>query len=196
MDVNEAGARYTASYDGRMYYFCSAGCKEEFERNPGKFAAAQDTTSYGNAVRSTAENVKQKAQEKTEEVRSKVQQQAKEMAFRRKGQASEGLTVVAQALRDTAHQLQEKDQAAIARYADNAAQSLDRFSHYLSEKDMDQLMADAENLVKRRPALFMGGALAAGFLIARFFKSAPSAVGSARSGRRPFPAESEGEAAG
>ncbi|MDF1556409.1 MAG: YHS domain-containing protein [Deferrisomatales bacterium] len=28
----------TAEYGGKVYYFCCAGCKAEFERNPGRYA--------------------------------------------------------------------------------------------------------------------------------------------------------------
>ncbi|MBP7148889.1 MAG: efflux RND transporter periplasmic adaptor subunit [Acidobacteria bacterium] len=35
-----AAAGLDASYGGRTYYFCSGGCKEEFERDPAKYALA------------------------------------------------------------------------------------------------------------------------------------------------------------
>ena len=28
-------------YNGKTYYFCCAGCKPEFEKNPAKYASAQ-----------------------------------------------------------------------------------------------------------------------------------------------------------
>lgn len=39
MDVNEEAASGKVEYEGRTYYFCSAGCKEEFEKAPEKYAA-------------------------------------------------------------------------------------------------------------------------------------------------------------
>lgn len=31
MDVDEATAEHKVEYKGKTYYFCAAGCKEEFE---------------------------------------------------------------------------------------------------------------------------------------------------------------------
>jgi xanthine dehydrogenase accessory factor len=40
MTVDVAGARYRATHEGRTYYFCSAGCLEQFERSPATFLPA------------------------------------------------------------------------------------------------------------------------------------------------------------
>ena len=37
MAVDETKAAATASYEGRTYHFCSAGCKSKFEKEPGKY---------------------------------------------------------------------------------------------------------------------------------------------------------------
>jgi xanthine dehydrogenase accessory factor len=37
MMVEVATARYTAQHDGQVYYFCSAGCKRSFEKEPEKY---------------------------------------------------------------------------------------------------------------------------------------------------------------
>ena len=41
MTVDEKKAAATASYQGQMYYFCSAGCKATFEKAPAKYAGAR-----------------------------------------------------------------------------------------------------------------------------------------------------------
>ena len=38
MTVRVAGARYVATHEGRTFYFCSAGCKAQFEADPAAFA--------------------------------------------------------------------------------------------------------------------------------------------------------------
>ncbi|HKW04584.1 MAG TPA: YHS domain-containing protein [Nitrososphaerales archaeon] len=38
MKVEESKAKLTSDYQGKKYYFCSAGCKATFERDPKKFA--------------------------------------------------------------------------------------------------------------------------------------------------------------
>jgi YHS domain-containing protein len=37
MKVNEEKAIFKSEYKGKTYYFCSAQCKNEFERNPKKY---------------------------------------------------------------------------------------------------------------------------------------------------------------
>jgi len=37
MNVQESQAKYTSSQNDKKYYFCSAACKSEFERNPTKY---------------------------------------------------------------------------------------------------------------------------------------------------------------
>jgi hypothetical protein len=68
-------------------------------------------------------------------------------------------------------QLQEKDQPALAQYANQAADQIERFSHYLQERDVDQLLGEAQRFARRQPTLFLGGAFALGLLAARFLKS-------------------------
>ena len=37
MTVEIAGANYVASHQGRMFYFCSAGCQRDFQKEPEKY---------------------------------------------------------------------------------------------------------------------------------------------------------------
>ena len=39
MSVGEQKAAATASYQGKTYYFCAAGCKATFEKAPQQYAA-------------------------------------------------------------------------------------------------------------------------------------------------------------
>lgn len=38
MQVDPKSAAATASHQGKTYYFCAAGCKAKFEKNPGQYA--------------------------------------------------------------------------------------------------------------------------------------------------------------
>jgi xanthine dehydrogenase accessory factor len=42
MTVEIATARYTSEHAGQTYYFCAAGCKRSFDRDPAKYLAPQD----------------------------------------------------------------------------------------------------------------------------------------------------------
>jgi Cu+-exporting ATPase len=40
MTVQIASARHRSVYEGRTYYFCSAGCLQKFEENPAEHAVS------------------------------------------------------------------------------------------------------------------------------------------------------------
>jgi xanthine dehydrogenase accessory factor len=42
MTVEIATARYTSEYAGQTYYFCAAGCKRSFDREPSKYLVTSD----------------------------------------------------------------------------------------------------------------------------------------------------------
>ena len=47
MSVDPAHAEYRSSRNGETYYFCSAGCKETFDKDPGKYLAEPKMGSHG-----------------------------------------------------------------------------------------------------------------------------------------------------
>ena len=46
MSVATAMAEYRSSNNGRAYYFCSSKCKETFDKDPEKYAAAGNKGSH------------------------------------------------------------------------------------------------------------------------------------------------------
>ena len=38
MTVDERTSKYTATYGGKTWYFCSPGCKATFEKAPARYA--------------------------------------------------------------------------------------------------------------------------------------------------------------
>jgi Cu+-exporting ATPase len=43
MDVDPQQAAGTSEHQGRTYYFCSAGCKRQFDKDPEQFVGQQAT---------------------------------------------------------------------------------------------------------------------------------------------------------
>jgi YHS domain-containing protein len=39
MEVDEATAKWTTTYQGTTYYFCAPGCKRAFEKDPEKYVS-------------------------------------------------------------------------------------------------------------------------------------------------------------
>jgi P-type Cu+ transporter len=38
MDVDEGSAKFSSTHEGRTFYFCSAGCKATFDKDPHRYA--------------------------------------------------------------------------------------------------------------------------------------------------------------
>ena len=43
MSVDENKAAATSVYKGKTYYFCAKGCKENFDKEPGKYVKESAT---------------------------------------------------------------------------------------------------------------------------------------------------------
>jgi Cu+-exporting ATPase len=43
MTVDIATAEHKSEYKGRIYYFCSAGCKRSFDREPEKYVRSESS---------------------------------------------------------------------------------------------------------------------------------------------------------
>jgi hypothetical protein len=78
---------------------------------------------------------------------------------------------VAQALHRAADELNQQNQGVVARYTDTAADRIERFADSLRHRDVDDLVADVEGFARRQPELFIGGAVALGFLFSRFLRA-------------------------
>lgn len=76
---------------------------------------------------------------------------------------------------ETAAQELEQQSPQVARYARDAAQGLHSLAHNIEGRTLNDLMRSATALARSKPTLFIIGAVAAGFAIARLMRSsAPS----------------------
>lgn len=104
-------------------------------------------------------------------IMNRVREQASSQLNTQKNKATDGLGSVAHAVRETTQRLRNDNHETVARYAEQAAEQIERFSQGLKNKDVGELMNDAQRLARRQPALFVGGAFTLGLLGARFLKS-------------------------
>ncbi|VWX52084.1 hypothetical protein [Novosphingobium sp. 9U] len=87
-----------------------------------------------------------------------------------KAQASGALASLSQLITDNAGVLDEKVGAKYGDYARGAAKSVQDVATRLDEKSLDELGEDAVEFVRQSPALALGMAAAAGYLLGRVFK--------------------------
>jgi hypothetical protein len=101
----------------------------------------------------------------------KVKQGATAQLSTQKDRATDGIGSVVDAVRQSTQHLRDNQHDTIAQYVDQAAGQLERWSNQLKEKNVGELLQEAQQLARRRPAVFIGGAFAVGLLGARFLKS-------------------------
>ena len=101
----------------------------------------------------------------------RVKESATAQLSSQKERATDSLGTVANAVRQTTQSLREQQHDTVAQYIEQAADQIERFSERLKNKDVSELLNDAQQLARRQPALFIGGAFAIGLAGARFLKS-------------------------
>ena len=92
-----------------------------------------------------------------------------------------GLHTLADGLRQTTSTFQDVAEdkplsAAGARYIEDLAGRIDSVSDYFENADTEALMKDVKGFARRNPAIFVGGAFAAGFALSRLIRSASSST--------------------
>lgn len=134
--------------------------------------------STASEMKSTSDVIRQGKDRAAREVKDAVRDAARQQ----KSRAAEGLAGFAGALHRSAGDLGSENEI-LGRYTNMAAERLERISQTLRDRDVDELIVEAEDLARRQPALFIGTAMAAGFLMARFLKSSRTyqGYGAARS---------------
>lgn len=164
-EVDMQKERYSSWYEGREFWFDTRQCKNLFDEHPEQYIRAE--------VRAEGERAKasEEFREIGEEVLHKSKSHAKEMFSERKNYMADTASGISKALHDASRSLKDEHHEDSARLVDKAAGQFDRFSSRFRNEDTDRLIGDAEEYVRRNPGLSIGGALAAGFLLARFIKS-------------------------
>jgi len=143
----------------------------------GQHTATDATREVTGQVKDTVGQVADQAQQAAGHVVDQARQQVSSRLVDQKDRAAEGLTSVAQALRQTSQQLRMQDQQTVTGYIESAASQVERISNYLKHNDLGGLIDDVEQFARRQPALFLGGTFVLGLLGARFLKSSRPMTG-------------------
>jgi hypothetical protein len=138
------------------------------------------------AARSTA----QAMQEQTEQVAQNVGRELKQAAENQKTRGVDAIQSFARAISSAADELESQSPGA-AQSVRDAVRKIDGLCKNISNRNVDELFSAATEAARSQPLLFMGGAIVAGFALARFFKSSRHQASSetAPAGDRPHPTQ-------
>lgn len=88
-----------------------------------------------------------------------------------KAQVKSTLDGVAEVVRDIATKLEGNGAAPLAKYVRNAANTVAGWADTVEHKSVDDLLGDTRTLVRTSPALAVGVAVAAGFVVSRIVRA-------------------------
>jgi hypothetical protein len=114
-----------------------------------------------------AGDLKRQAEASAEEMR----QRARSAVDHQKEAAIGGVEGVAHALRSASDDLRERGQPLAAEYSRQVADGLESLTNWVSRRNIDDVTGSLEDFARQRPVAFIGGAMVAGFALARFMKS-------------------------
>jgi gas vesicle protein len=141
--------------------------------------------STGDVVKEKAGQMASSAQETVSQTADQARQKGMSQIAARKSQAADSLTDVSHAVSQVGSQLRQSNHESLAQYADMATQRVDRLASYMRERDIGEMVDEAQEFARRRPALVLAGAFALGVIGARFLKSSSPRSG-ARSSGSPY----------
>jgi hypothetical protein len=144
-------------------------------------------------AKETAQQIGDQTQQQATEMIGQVAEQVSQTASDLKDQANssfaqqrdrtvQGLTALADALREAGRNLSNKTEsgaqqeipAAIAPLIGEAADRLQQSAQFLRDKEMGGLLSEAQSLARKQPLLFMGAMFGLGIVGARLVKDATS----------------------
>lgn len=94
-----------------------------------------------------------------------------QQADKARDKAAEGLGQVTDSIRRVSQDM-EGDQPAIANVVTTAADQADRIAEYLRNTDARQILSTVEDVARRQPLVFLGGAFVLGLAASRLIKAA------------------------
>jgi hypothetical protein len=121
-----------------------------------------------------AQEVVGRAQEQAQNAAGQAQDRAREQINQRSTQAGEQIHGHASDLRSVSDALRDQGKDRPAQAVDRVAGYAEQAGTYLQDKDADSMLSDAEDFGRQKPAVVAAGALAVGFVAARFLKASSS----------------------
>jgi hypothetical protein len=136
------------------------------------------TEHQGGETEQTGQDLGERAKQKGAELKGhaeraaeEVRDRARSMAADQKSAAAGRMSGIAHALRSASDDLEGQGQPMVAEYSRYVAKGLESMADSLGRQDLDDLVGSVEEFARSRPVAFLGGAVVAGFALARFMKS-------------------------
>ena len=132
-----------------------------------------DATDHHTGHHPDHETLKHKGQQSADDIKEAAREQAESTFERQRDTAAQHTHTLGTVLKNAADEFDRQQQPFCSEQARKLADHTERFSQRMRDKDLHSLCRAAEDYGRREPAMFIGGAIAAGFLVTRFLRSSP-----------------------
>jgi hypothetical protein len=131
-------------------------------------------------LKDAAKTTKRAVQQQASEFMGQVGHELTKTAEEQKVHGVEAIEGFAHAINTAAAEL-ERQSPRVAQYVRDAANKIEELSGNIRSRNVNELLHAATDLARSHPALFFGGAVAAGFALSRFLKSSAQHTSSSQS---------------
>lgn len=151
-----------------------------------RYDAGSTNTSGASGAADTARRARDDVSAKAANLRDQATDKVRDYAVQGKDRAAEGLENVNRLIGDAADTVDAKIGQQYGDYVRQAGSYVENVANSLREKNVDELLADAREVVRKSPAVAIGAAAAIGFALARVVKAGldPAATSSDTTARR------------
>ena len=146
------------------------------QHEPGQFTEGanmnDDNSRSRTRMRGQISDFAQSAKSQASAAIQPIANNARSLAEEQKQRGADRIDEIARAVHGAAEELSREVPMA-GNYIHAAADKLDQTSRMLREKSVEDLLQTATEFAEEQPFLFIGGAMAAGFLLTRLLRSSP-----------------------
>ncbi|WP_447555413.1 hypothetical protein [Vreelandella sp. EE22] len=141
---------------------------------PQSNGSASSGQGLGDNDRIDSERLKDQGKEAAHDISDAAQHQAEHLYDNQRKAFAEQAHKFTDVMKKAADDFDNQQQPFFSQQVRKVANLADGFSNQLRDKDLRRICHDAQDYSRREPAIFIGGAIAAGFLAARFLRSSRS----------------------
>jgi len=142
------------------------------EYSPQGASLGRRSEGDGDGLRDRISNLAQSAKDQATAAVAPLRDNARSVVEEQKERGASRIDSLAQAIHGAANELDgEIPQAAT--YVHAAAEQLERASSLLRDNSVEELIRKGTDLAEERPVVFVAGAMAIGFVLARLLRSTP-----------------------
>jgi hypothetical protein len=137
--------------------------------------AADLASSLSSNMKESTSTASRAMKEQASELASNVGHELSKTAEQQKARGVEVIQCFARAMTSAATELEDQSPQ-VAEYVRDAAQKVVGFSDNIGQRDVTELIKAVTELARSQPLLFVGGAVATGFVVSRFLMSSAKAL--------------------